>query len=267
MAVTASLPTSLETASTVVPSRGPSGTVPLWRCGVIFALALIMLAMSWINPSKDIPQQSGIVMTLPSIVDVPLADRSNAQFYGLKAPISDGELGILPSDTELLRKQYEDVRGHESILCTLLLSGAEQRSIHRAEVCLPGQGWTIVGQGNLPVHLASGRDLVVRNLTIQRDVVSQNGEHHTVSAFFMYWFVGENLTTPSQFMRVFLNSWDRIFHNRAHRWAYIMVTSPVTDSYRPDGLNAAQTQAMMTNFIRQVVPSFQKSEMPVPSAN
>jgi EpsI family protein len=267
MAVTASLPTSLEPSPVIVQPSAPKGTVPLWRSGFIFGLAVVMLAATWINPPLNLPQQAGIVMALPGVVDIPVPGRAGAQFYGAQAAITDGELGTLPSDTELLRKQYDDFRSHESILCTLLLSGAEQRSIHRAEVCLPGQGWTITGQGDLPVPLASGHDLIVRELTIQRDTVSQNGEHHMVHALFMYWFVGENTTTASQFMRVFLSSWDRIFHNRAHRWAYIMVTSPVTDSFRPDGLNADQTQAMLTNFIRQAVPSFQKNEMPAQAAH
>lgn len=262
MPVTALPPTSQESPPVPAPISESKGTVPLWRSGVIFGLTVIMLGVTWIHPSLGIPQKSGIVMELPSIVDVMMPDRSSAQFYGSKEGISEGELGTLPSDTQLLRKQYDSIRTHESIVCTLLLSGAEQRSIHRAEVCLPGQGWTVADQENLPVPLASGHDFVVRKLTIQRDTVSQNGEHHMMHAFYMYWFVGENLTTPSQFTRVFLSSWDRIFHNRAHRWAYIMVMSPISDSIRPGGQNAVQTQAMMSNFIRQVVPSFQKNEMP-----
>jgi len=221
-----------------------------------------MLLVTRLHPASSDTPQSGIVMSLPSIVGVTMPNQTAAQFYGLKAPISDGELGILPSDTELLRKQYGDVRGNESILCTLLLSGAEQRSIHRAEVCLAGQGWTVVDQEDVPVPLGSGHKFVVRKLGIQRDSVSRDGQHHIVHALFMYWFVGENITTSSHVMRVLLNSWDRIVYNRAHRWAYIMVMAPVSDSLRPGGLNAAQTQPMMTNFISQVVPSFEKSEMP-----
>jgi EpsI family protein len=225
-----------------------------------------MLGITWIHPSLSIPQKSGVIMSLPSIVNVTMPDRSTAQFYGSRMGVSEGELGILPADTQLVRKQYDNFKTHESMLFTVLLSGAEQRSIHRAEVCLPGQGWTIVDQETLPVPLVSGHDFVVRKLTIQRDTVSQNGEHHMMHAFFMYWFVGEDITTASHFTRVFLSSWDRIFHNRAHRWAYVMVMSPITDSLRPDGLNAVQTQAMMTNFIRQVVPTFQKNEMPAQPA-
>ena len=204
-------------------------------------------------------------MTLPDRVTVPLPDRPEAEFHGFEAKITDGELGILPSDTEFARKQYQDVVGGNSILCTVLLSGFEQRSIHRAEVCLPAQGWTITGQNDVSIPMQSGHPLVVRNLAIQRDVVTSDNQHHLLRAYYMYWFVGGDMTTSSQFMRVFMSSWDRIVHNRAYRWAYVMVMSPVTSSIRPDGLNDEQTKAMMIDFIRRTAPVFQKSEMPDPA--
>lgn len=241
------------------PSRGE---VPFWRSGVLVGLAVVMLIAEWLNPSVAVPQQAGVVMALPSVVKLSLPDRPEVTFYGTKASISDGELGTLPADTELLRKKYDDFSGHESILCTILLSGAMQNSIHRAEICLPAQGWTVIGQENLPVSLASGHPLVVRRLTLQRDIISNQNQHHTVRAYFMYWFVGEKTTTASHWTRVFIGGWDRVLHNRAHRWAYVMVMSPITDSLRPDGLDAAQTQKMLTDFIAKAAPVFQKSEMP-----
>ncbi len=261
MPVADPLPTQISFPPSVTLPSGGEGTVPLWRCGVLIALTLLMFIAAAIHPSGGDEPKSGVVMELPDNVTIALPGNPKAQFYGTKASITEGELGTLPADTQLVRKQYDDIRDHESVLFTVLLSGVAQNSIHRAEVCLPGQGWTVVGQDNLPVQLASGHNLVVRNLAIQRDTVSSNDEHHLVRAYFMYWFVGENLTTPSQFMRVFLNSWDRILYNRAHRWAYVMTESPVSESSHPDGLNAAQTQKMMSDFIRQVVPTFQKSEM------
>ncbi len=267
MPVTDSPPAQEPSAPSTVTSSSPEGTVPLWRCGVLLGLTLLMVLSEAIHPSAGATPQSGVVMALPDEVTVPLPDRPNAQFYGTSASITEGELGTLPADTELVRKEYDDYRDHEAVQFTILLSGAAQNSIHRAEVCLPGQGWTVVGQDNLTVPLASGHNLIVRNLAIQRDNLSSSSEHHILHAYFMYWFVGENLTTPSQFMRVFLNSWDRIFYNRAHRWAYVMIESAVSDSLRPDGLNAAQTQKMMSDFIRQTVPAFQKSEMSAQAAH
>jgi hypothetical protein len=147
------------------------------------------------------------------------------------------------------------------------LSGIEQRSIHRPEGCLVGQGWSIIDQENIPVQLPSGHQLVVRNLSLKREVIGQNNEIVTVRAFYMYWFVGDNITTPSHFIRILLSNWDRVVHNRAHRWAYVSVFSLITDNLRPDGLNADQTKTLLTDFTKQIVPTFQISEMPKQVSN
>ena len=106
---------------------------------------------------------------------------------------------------------------------------------------------------------------MVRNLTIQRDALDANKNRHIIKAYFMYWFVGENVTTSSHITRVLLSSWDRIVHNRAHRWAYVLALSPITEGQRTDGLNSEQTKKMLTDFIRQIVPTFQIAEMPKPT--
>jgi hypothetical protein len=77
----------------------------------------------------------------------------------------------------------------------------------------------------------------------------------------MYWYVADNLTTPSHLTRNLISSWDRVVNNRDHRWAYVIAMSPITKTFRPDGLDADQTREMLTNFIRQIVPTFQKNEL------
>jgi len=206
----------------------------------------------WLNPPLNTQSKAGVVMELPVIV---------GDYFGKRGEISQAELDILPKDTEFARRLYDDSRGHQ-INCSIVLSGAEQRSIHRPEVCLVGQGWSIVGQENIPIPLRSGHQLVGRKLTLERQAAGQNGEHLTVRAFYVYWFVGQNVATPSTFTRVFLSSWDRAVHNRSHRWAYVSLFSLVTDNLRPDGLNAGQTTAILLDFAKQVVPTFQISEMP-----
>ena len=77
----------------------------------------------------------------------------------------------------------------------------------------------------------------------------------------MYWYVADNITTPDHATRNWTSSWDRVIHNRDHRWAYVIAMSPITQTFRPDGLNADQTRDLLTSFIRQIVPTFQKDEL------
>jgi hypothetical protein len=237
-------------------TRAPvPGTVPFWRAGVVLALGLAIGLFYWAKPKTTLPPQSGVVMHLPGYIDL------GSGFVGENAEVTPAERYILPKDTEFARKNYFDSPGPSQIFLSIVLSGALQQSIHRPELCLVAQGWSIINGQNIPIRLKSGHELTVRNLTIQR-VVSIAGKPATITAYNMYWFVGENVTTPSHVTRVFLTSWDRIVHNRAHRWAYVTVSSPITKDYRPDGLDAAQTMQLLLEFIRTAVPYFQKDEMP-----
>ncbi len=148
-----------------------------------------------------------------------------------------------------------------------MLSGVQQYSIHPPEVCLVAQGWTISGHEDIPVELASGHRLTVRNLFLQREAVDNQSRRFTVKAFYMYWYVADNLTTPSHAERNWISSWDRVFHNRDHRWAYVIAMAPITQTIRSDGLDAGQTRELLTHFIRQIVPTFQKNEFPYRADN
>jgi hypothetical protein len=236
--------------------EGP-GKVPVWRSLVLLILTLLVVFAYWYNPPMNVQPQAGVIMKLPVIL---------GDYFGKEGEITEVEHTILPADTEFARRFYSDTQGHE-LDCSIVLSGAEQRSIHRPEACLVGQGWTIIGQDNIPIPLLSGHTMMARKLSLQRQVAGQHGEHVTVRAFYVYWFVGQNVTTPSHFRRILLSNWDRVVHNRAHRWAYVSVFSLITDNLRTEGLDAAQTQKLIADFTRQIVPTFQINEMPPQARN
>jgi hypothetical protein len=239
-----------------------NGEVPIWRSIVVLFVAGMVCLFFWIMPQPTLRNQSGVVMQLPDFIPI----SSSIDFFGAPAPVTESEKLILPEDTEFARKNYLDLPGHDEIFCGIVLSGAMQQSIHRPEVCLVAQGWTISDQENVSIRLPSGHNLTVRNLTI-RHTYPIEGKDVTLTRYNMYWFVGDNVTTPSHFMRIFLSSWDRIFHNRAHRWAYVTVASLITKDLISNGKDAAQTKAMMIDFIQHIVPTFQKSEMTVTAGN
>jgi hypothetical protein len=236
------------------------GQVPIWRSAVILLSSAIIFVFYWISPHAALSTKSGVVMHLPGYVGV------GEGFVGTTAEVTEPERFILPKDTGFARKNYSDFPGPDQIFCGIVLSGAAQQSIHRPEVCLIAQGWSITDQEDIKIPLESGRILTVRNLTIKR-VIPYNGKTVTLQRYNMYWFVGENVTTASHLTRIFLSSWDRIVHNRAHRWAYVTVASAIHQPAIPGGLNAAQTKNLMIDFIKKIVPTFQKSEMPPPDAS
>ncbi|MDR1192452.1 MAG: EpsI family protein [Verrucomicrobiales bacterium] len=211
---------------------------------VLFATALLVC---WLSPNPNTTPVAGVKMVLPDQV----GDMTGGELQGM----SDAEKRLLPGDTEMTRRVYGNARG-EMLACTIVLAGGAKNSIHRPEACLPAQGWNIDSEEVIPVTLANGHSLDVMKVTIHLDDIS-TGQKVRRQAYYLYWFVGREVNTPSHWTRVFLSSWDRVFHNTNHRWAYVSVFMPVANNQA-----AAATLEVMKDFIAKSAPEYMFSEMP-----
>jgi hypothetical protein len=225
--------------------------IPLWRSILPLVLVVAIVGLCLLSGRPSSTSEAGVMMNLPYKVGM---------FWGKREEASLAEKNILPPDTLIERKLYSDLF-QNGIQCSIVLSGVERRSIHRPEVCLPGQGWLIRKREIVPVTLASGKVLKVKQLTLEREVVIGPGQTRKIQSLFYYWFVGKNITTPDHYARALRSSWDQIVHGINHRWAYVSVTSLVGSTIRQDGKNLEETQTMLQDFIREAVPCFQVSEM------
>jgi len=226
-----------------------STRLPWARLIVVFVLAGITIAFCLGSGRTKIHTETGILMELPDSID---------GFTGKSESVSESEKIILPADTEFAKKLYTDA-SNDQINTQIVLSGAEKRSIHRPEVCLPGQGWTIKSSETLPIPLKSGHNLNVTMLRIARPFI-QGKETGELNALFLYWFVGHGTTTPSHLMRVARTSLDVLLHNVNHRWAYVIVSAPVLEGVTPQGKDENQTREMLKTFISGLAPQIMKSE-------
>lgn len=236
-----------------LPEELNHDSMPALLMRVVLAVVLVGVTVGFCLKAADLNTvaEPGVVMKLPDQV---------GSFFGKSQDMSEAEKRILPGDTVMVRMLYENVSG-DQISCSVVLSGGEKRSIHRPEICLPAQGWSIGGGNIVPIPLKSGRTLEVMNLDLRRQVEVRPNVFRPISSEFFYWFIGKDRTTPKHMVRIFQTSWDRVFHRINHRWAYVIITAVNSDSLRPGGKNAEQTKEMMEKFVRDVVPYFQKSEM------
>ena len=106
------------------------------------------------------------------------------------------------------------------------------------------------------IVLNDGRPLEVMDLSLVRDVEVGPGDRRKLPAHYFYWFVGDRVTTPHHWKRMFLTSFDRITKNLNHRWAYVIVMSVVTEGFLPGGKNDAQTVEMLKQFTAEAAPTF-----------
>jgi len=232
----------------------PPGSL-YWRGGFVLALALATALACRLAPEPKAGDETGVVMQLPDRI---------GPLYGHDESVSAAELAILPSDTTFARKTYGPPGASpiERILCSIVLSGQEKRSIHRPERCLPAQGWRIESSRTETVPLASGRQLATTALLLERPITLPDGSSIQLHSYFLYWFVGQNVTTASHTERILLTNWDLLVHRVNQRWAYVTISKVILADLQPGNETADQTLAELKEFIRESVPFYVKTEMP-----
>lgn len=216
--------------------------VAIWCVVLVTGIAILY----WPSPRDS--DASGVNLKLP----LQLGNK-----IGFEEQISEAERIILPADTEFARKTYRTRLG-DQVLVSIVLSGSDKRSIHRPEICLPGQGWIIKGGNPLKVQIGEEQKLEVMNLFLERQIQTAAGSKLKLNSYYMYWFVGSDMTTSSHLERVLVSMWDRIFKRKNHRWAYVIVSSTITEGVRPMGKSAEDTQIMLEEVIKEVAPLIHK---------
>ncbi len=220
-------------------------------------LALAAVLACRYSPPLQQERDSGVIMRLPGGV---------SRFLGESGAVSEVEKNLLPEDTQIIKTHYRSANygpgTQDQAEVTLVLAGAERRSIHRPEVCLTGQGWTLLDSRVVPVEITPGRVLRVRDLLIEKNVHLADGRPRRLRAHYLYWFVGTDVTTPSHFERVWLTAWDSVTRNVNHRWAYASVLALVTEDWPPEESgqrvrDSDKTLEMMLDLVRDLVPRIQ----------
>ena len=232
------------------------------RASVFLALCGITLVLCQFSPVMKGGDEAGVLAELPMVA---------GGFVGDSEPPSEKEIALLPGDTIIVKRAYRtpgrSVASRDLAHATLVIAGNDSRSIHRPEVCLDGQGWTVTASQVREVKMLTGDVLQVRDLTIVREVLIGKGMKMPLHAHYIYWFVGEDVSTPSNLERQILSFRDNVLRNINHRWAYPSVMAWVTDGLPSEKTGERrrsdeETVAMLLNLVRTLAPKFQKNLMP-----
>ncbi|MFV1993787.1 MAG: exosortase-associated EpsI family protein [Verrucomicrobiales bacterium] len=222
----------------------------LMRPLVVLSMAAITVVFCLNSPATSKGDNAGVTMELPERV---------LSYEGTPRDVSEAEKKILPADTEFAKMVYLDDGGPaESLFTSIVLSASERRSLHRPEVCLPAQGWTINSSQVVPVEMDGGRDLRVTKLGLSSEREIRPGEVALVEAIYVYWYVGKDVTTPSTLDRILRTSIDNVFRNVNHRWAYVSVMALIPGSVDASGRGEEATMQAIADFVREAVPEFQR---------
>ena len=154
-------------------------------------------------------------------------------------PISYGEKILLPGDTRMMKSVYED--GQDSYTVTVVVSGMSRVSIHRPDLCLPGQGYQIVGKTIHPLTLNNGKRLDILLYKVRKAGTDDIG--------FANFLVSNRLQTGSHFHRILHDVLQRSLFGRVNRWAMFTIVSH--DSFdTPEQLE--RLRVLLSDWLPQV---------------
>jgi len=156
--------------------------------------------------------------------------------------ISIGEKLSLPEDTKMTKKNFLSGDGRE-IRVSIVLSGYEQKSIHRPQQCLPAQGFSIDSTKVETFSINENKELNVTMLELRLP----DGLGSYSKFYYAYWFIGPESESASHLERLLLMSKDRVFRNVASQWAYIAIS---IESFEGD----VDGKQELKQFIKELYP-------------
>jgi hypothetical protein len=168
---------------------------------------------------------------------------------------SEAVLGVLPKDTSFRVRAYA-AEDNFWVSMTAVLMGSDRTSIHRPDICLPGQGWAIdvthSGQVMIPMTQPVAYDLPVNRIFASKQFADESGKSQTYRSIFIYWFVdGNHLTASANEWKLWWMPRDLLLHGTLQRWAYISAFAICAPGQEE------ATFERMKKLIASTVPEFQ----------
>ena len=209
----------------------------------------IILSLTFIIPEKAELQASSMSMDLPLRFDL-------SDWYGIRRQESPAERRSLAPDTLFSKADYRLVYSDEwdkampDVHVSLVFSGNDMnQSIHRPEMCLPGQGHLNLLATNTMLTLNNGKEVKFTRLTtFRRNPDIPDKKLHYIH---YYTFVGKGNIRHSHTQRVICDILDRTLKGKVQRWAYCQI-----GTYWSPHLGITQEDAdrLIQKLISQLLP-------------
>lgn len=231
------------------PSRPPSpfsaaqawsqlGTTILILGGGLFVCSISDVAYH-VGPAGVTPEMPGLL----------------AGYASVDQPMTAREKSILAEDVRIERRLY--TRSDRAILSTIVLSGAEKRSLHSPDDCLPAQGWMVANKNFVTLDLGNGFTPTASLMTMYRDVEDSSGRRVRLKALNLFWYLGSDGTSCAGYEEhIWRTYFDALVRNLNHRWALLTFFVPLKTEASGFEDPFAEIQALedMKEFIRTLMP-------------
>jgi EpsI family protein len=199
---------------------------------------------------------AGVLLAADGQNPIELPAFLGTDWIGRRSLVTPVEREILPADTGFSRKVYVSLaEAKRDVLLSIVLSGRDRTSIHRPELCLVGQGWTIQAAARndfrFPVQVNGATSFPATVLEIRREMAVQ-GKTVVVPQLAAYWFVNSESVVATHWERLLRDAWNRVTRARADRWAYVLMQTDASDG-------KAAALGRMQRILDQTLPAFMAS--------
>lgn len=219
--------------------------IPYWRSASALGLVILVVAACYLTPAASGLSAPGLRASLP---------QSFSTFWGRPIEPSKAEIEqLIDVGVEMSRMHYANTNGR-SATATIVVGGSEGRTLHRPEVCLPGQGWKITGSTSTNVDLGEGSNVKATLLTLVRSEPRDDGRVVQRKGFNLYWYVGRDRTAATYNKHIMASLFDGMFRNIYHRWSMISVFGFLPFQETEDFLAEEEVIDVLKEIAREVVP-------------
>jgi EpsI family protein len=223
-------PVPMASAVSANDRAAGSGRTTLLVAGVVVVMATAEIALLATLRAAPARGGAGVRLAADGVNPVALPAFVGTDWIGRRAEVTAVERDVLPADTGFSRRTYVDLRqpGH-AVFFSVVLSGRDRTSIHRPELCLVGQGWTIASTTAQTFRRPGAGPESVLPATLLRTTRQLPGGKAPLPALVAYWFVDGDTIVGTHAERLWRDAWNRLRHGRADRWAYVLLQTDATD--------------------------------------
>lgn len=221
-------------SSVDVQEYSASGTPRLggvWPGTLVTAFAALATAL-FLAHVASLPARGrvGIALGPDGLAPVELPAFLGSDWIGRRTDVSEVERQLLPADTGFSRRTYVLIADpSQQVFLSIVLSGHDRTSIHRPELCLVGQGWTIRGSSRHYFdYPGAERGFPATVLRVEKEIATRQGRVR-VPQLVAYYFVGGDSVVASHWDRIATDAWNRVAHGRVDRWAYVLIQTGALD--------------------------------------
>ena len=249
---------SAETVVEVEPMPEHRTRIQPWlvtTLTVVASLAVCLVAARF--DARPPGSVAGVRLQDNGVTPVALPEFVGTEWIGRRVDVTAEERAVLPADTGYSRRNYvsiSDVR--RQVFVSVVLSGRDRTSIHRPELCLVGQGWTIAGRDRQE-FLVNGEAVPATLLRIEHAVRGSQTGAAPVQSLFAYWFVGGDALEPTHAGMQWRDACDRVRYLRSDRWAYVVVQTRILQG------NEAEALGRMQEVLAGVWPTIRVGQPPL----